>query len=156
MNCAILLQVIIEEKELDESWTKNDSLVARAVFDNAQSWSGWMYLEIVTKETAFVDLQVFYQYSLSTPVQTQQNFTVVRCWASGGLPDAHVHQGVLQRVLCQRCVQERHQQVLVYSGRFSRQLGVASEPDLRTTRRPLLVPNGADHQPNQWHVFFSK
>ena len=54
------MQVIIEEKEFaDESWTKNDSLVARAVFDNAQSWSGWMYLEIVTKEAAFVDLQVF-------------------------------------------------------------------------------------------------
>ena len=57
----MLQVVVVNTKESDEdkiAWTKNDSLVARAVFDNAQNWSGWMYLEIVTKESAPVDLQV--------------------------------------------------------------------------------------------------
>ena len=51
------LQIILDENGVQD-WLNNDDIIAKAVFDNAQNRSGWMYFEVVTKESATDDQQV--------------------------------------------------------------------------------------------------
>ena len=56
-----IIQVLGENTTLRDAWESGvggEGLIARAIFDNDQTNSGWMYLEISTKESADDYLQV--------------------------------------------------------------------------------------------------
>ena len=42
-----------------KDWESNDTIVAMAKFDNDQQKTGWMYLEVKTKESAPDDVQSY-------------------------------------------------------------------------------------------------